>query len=256
MESKLTEQGFAASSGDYVSKFMCSLRWNCGRCLGKKPHVIDVLDSDERSESFLQQFSYAELYQATYHFDSSNVTGHGATGPVFKATLADGRVAAIKVFANTNRDLLGDQVITIEIKVLGRLRHRNLVPLLGFCCEKNHRMLVYKFMPGGDLWSFRQQGNALTWAQKYNIVCGVASGLDFLHKEGVLHRDVKPNNILLDANQEACLAGFGISRFLSTKETHVTTSVKGTLGYLAPEYVSTLRLGSEADVYSFGMVVL
>ncbi|KAI5074501.1 hypothetical protein GOP47_0010462 [Adiantum capillus-veneris] len=280
IENKLSEQGeaaaakskqsSAASSRDLVSNYVCSFRWNCCRCLGREQSMVDVevvgdsaqedleIFSYGRLQPLLRVFTYRELDHATKHFDSSSVIGSGGTGCVYKTTLADGQVVAVKVFDSPSRQVLGQGFIN-ELELLGRLRHPNLVPLLGFCCEKDHLLLVYKLMPGGDLDSCRRQGITFTWAQKYNIVRGLASALDFLHNgcsTPVLHRDVKPSNILLDDNLEACLADFGIARPLSNMETHVTTRAIGTQGYIAPEYVATLKLGFEADVYSFGIVVL
>ncbi|KAI5068346.1 hypothetical protein GOP47_0016691 [Adiantum capillus-veneris] len=237
------------------SQFICCVQWLFGRrsLQEHSRHTSDLVGSSLLS---IRRFTYVELDRATKQF--SVPLGRGGAGVVYKATLVTGQVVAIKVFSERSREVSG-QAIFRELEILGRIRHRNLVPLLGFCYEGDRLLLVYKFMPGGDLENLRRHGRVLDWAHKYNIICGLALALNYLHNNctpSILHRDVKPCNILLDENQEACLSDFGIARLLGDSDTHMTTNLMGTMGYIAPEYLTTLKLGPEADVYSFGIVVL
>lgn len=221
----------------------------------QEQHAINI-DTVEFYHLSIPRFSYKELRQATNDFRS--FIGVGGAGTVYRGTLKDGQVVAVKHMSNWNRQVHKEAFLK-ELELLGRLRHRNLVPLLGFCCEYDHLLLVHKFMPGGDLCSLQERGIILPWAHRYNILRGIASALDYLHNgypTRILHRDVKPANILLDENWEACLADFGIARLLPDSETHVTTTLMGTYGYIAPEYCAFLRVGAEVDVYSFGVVAL
>lgn len=144
-----------------------------------------------------------------------------------------------------------------EISTIGRLRHKNLVQLQGWCHDRNNLLLVYEFMPNGSLDRFISKG-FLDWPTRYRIIIGLASALLYLHEECgnvVIHRDVKPNNVMLDANYNAHLGDFGLARLL-LHETSVTTMLAGTLGYLAPECSYTGKATTESDVFSFGIVVL
>lgn len=218
---------------------------------------LPTMESAGHSSNLAKVFTYKELYDATQAF--SNLIGRGGSGSVFSGTLVDAHLVAVKVMARTTRQ--SQEEFAGELTVLSGLRHRNLVPLLGWCCEKDNLFLVYEYMPGGDLRNhmFGDDRPTLSWAQRYNIGHGLASALNYLHHEcmqQVLHRDVKPSNVLLDADYNARLADFGIARLLEHEDSHVTTNVRGTIGYIAPEYVMTLKLGPEADVYSFGVVLL
>ncbi|KAI5074561.1 hypothetical protein GOP47_0010522 [Adiantum capillus-veneris] len=255
LESKLRERIEAAAKikqfrfTDLVSKVLGRFRGSSDKGLKQEEYVM-IPDSVKCCP--LRIFPYEELHQATDGFSTNNRI---ECGRVFKGTLVDGQVVAVKDFT----DLSMSEFLT-ELEVSGSGRHPNLVPNLGFCYEEGNFLLVHKFMPGGALSNYlRPDGvTQLTWAQKYKIVCGLTSALSFLHNDcspPVVHRDVKPSNIFLDDNQEACLTDFGIARPLFGGEADVT-AIMGSFGYVAPEYVTSGTLALEADVYSFGVVVL
>lgn len=145
-----------------------------------------------------------------------------------------------------------------EICTIGRLRHKNIVKLQGWCNQRNHLLLVYEYMPNGSLDKFIGKG-FLDWKTRYKILTGLASALLYLHEEcgsPVVHRDVKPNNVMLDSDYNAHLGDFGLARLLQNDDASATTVLAGTPGYLAPEVGFTGKATPESDVYSFGMVVL
>lgn len=152
----------------------------------------------------------------------------------------------------------GEKEYLAEICTIGRLRHKNLVQLLGWCHDRKQLLLVYEFMPNGSLDRYIGEKNFLNWETRYKILSGLASVLLYLHEEcenPVVHRDVKPNNVMLDSDYNAHLGDFGLARLLGN-DAFVMTMVAGTIGYLAPEVSYTGRATPESDVYSFGMVVL
>lgn len=155
----------------------------------------------------------------------------------------------------------GIQQFHAEVKTLGRLRHPNLVTLIGYHVSETEMFLIYNYLPGGNLETFIQERSTRTvdWKIIHKIALDVASALAYLHEHcvpRVLHRDVKPSNILLDNQFTAYLSDFGLARLLGTSETHATTGVAGTFGYVAPEYAMTCRVSDKADVYSYGVVLL
>ncbi|KAM7459483.1 hypothetical protein LguiA_036477 [Lonicera macranthoides] len=201
-------------------------------------------------------YSYKKLLKATHKFNKENLLGSGGFGSVYKGILFDPptTIAVKKISANSSQ---GEREYLAEICTIGRLRHKNLLQLQGWCHDRDQLLLVYEYMPNGSLDRFI--GRAfLDWRTRYNILTGLASVLVYLHEEcdnPVVHRDVKPNNVMLDSNYNAHLGDFGLARLLQN-DTSVTTMVAGTPGYLAPEVSYTGRATPESDVYSFGMVVL
>uniref|UniRef100_A0A453J1A3 non-specific serine/threonine protein kinase n=1 Tax=Aegilops tauschii subsp. strangulata TaxID=200361 RepID=A0A453J1A3_AEGTS len=151
----------------------------------------------------------------------------------------------------------------VEVETIGRVRHKNLVRLLGYCVEGAYRMLVYEYVDNGNLdqWLHGEIGeeSPLTWDMRMNIIIGTAKGLAYLH-EGlepkVVHRDVKSSNILIDKQWNAKVSDFGLAKLLCSEESYVTTRVMGTFGYVAPEYASTGMLTERSDVYSFGVLLM
>lgn len=215
-------------------------------------------------------FSIGELTKGTDHFADQNLIGRGGFGVVYRGVLADGSVVAIKKMLNPDMEG-GDEEFTNEVEIISHLRHRNLVPLRGCCIvdddieEGKQMFLVYDFMPNGSLeeFIFRDEGGskrpALTWAQRRTIIMDVAKGLEYLHygvKPAIYHRDIKATNILLDAEMRARVADFGLARRSREGQSHLTTRVAGTHGYLAPEYALYGQLTEKSDVYSFGVLVL
>ncbi|CAI0446940.1 unnamed protein product [Linum tenue] len=205
-------------------------------------------------------FSYDELKKCTSNFSGSNELGSGGYGKVYKGVLSDGQIVAIK--RAQQESLQGGQEFKTEIELLSRVHHKNLLALIGFCFEQGEQMLVYEFMPNGTLKESLtgRSGIHLDWRRRLRIALGSAKGLAYLHElanPAIIHRDIKSTNILLDQNLSAKVADFGLSKLVcdSTKG-HVSTQVKGTLGYLDPEYYMTQQLTEKSDVYSFGVVML
>ncbi|XP_006654549.1 probable LRR receptor-like serine/threonine-protein kinase At1g06840 [Oryza brachyantha] len=210
-------------------------------------------------------FTYEEMAAATNNFDLSAQVGQGGYGIVYKGTLADGTVVAIK--RAHEYSLQGSTEFCTEIELLSRLHHRNLVALVGYCDEENEQMLVYEFMSNGTLRDHlsAKSKQHLSFGLRLHIALGASKGILYLHAEAdppIFHRDVKASNILLDSKYVAKVADFGLSRLApvpdvqGTLPAHVSTVVKGTPGYLDPEYFLTHKLTDKSDVYSLGVVFL
>ncbi|KAJ4779411.1 Kinase superfamily protein [Rhynchospora pubera] len=212
-----------------------------------------------------QVFTYKELESATDGFSESNVIGNGGFGLVFRGTLNDGTVAAIKKLHRDGRH--GEREFRLEVDLLSRLYSPQLVGLLGYCADLQHRLLVFEFMPNGSLQhhlhQIPQNGKVylpLDWWTRIRIALDCARGLEFLHEHSspsIIHRDFKCSNVLLDRNFRAKVSDFGMAKVGSDKVNgQVQTRVLGTTGYLAPEYASTGKLTTKSDVYSYGVVLL
>ncbi|XP_062078855.1 putative receptor protein kinase ZmPK1 [Humulus lupulus] len=203
-----------------------------------------------------RKFSYLELKKATKGF--SVEIGRGAGGIVYKAILSDNRVAAVKKLTDTNQ---GEVEFYAEVSTIGALNHMNLIEMWGYCAEGKHRLLVYEYMEHGSL-AENLASNALDWKMRFDIAVGTARGLAYLHEEcleWVLHCDVKPHNILLGSNYQPKVADFGLSKLLNRNELSDNSSfsrIRGTRGYMAPEWVYNLPITSKVDVYSYGIVLL
>ncbi|XP_056174074.1 L-type lectin-domain containing receptor kinase IX.1-like [Syzygium oleosum] len=206
-----------------------------------------------------KKFSYEELRIATNYFASDQKLGEGGFGIVYKGHIGEDRTpVAVKKITSGARQ--GITEYKSEVKSLSQLRHRNLVRLLGCCHEANKFVLVYEFVGGGSLYYHLFEGGPLlTWTRRYNIAQGLASALYYLQKQGhqcVIHRDIKSNNVMLDEKFEAKLGDFGLAKLVDHTRDPSTTLVKGTLGYLAPEYFRTGKASKESDIYGFGVVLL
>lgn len=218
-------------------------------------------------------FQIDELEKATDSFSSKNFIGRGGFGVVYKGTLADGTAVAVKKVIES--DFQGNDEFCNEVEIISNLKHRNLVPLRGCCVtdedqtdghEESGRYLIYDYMPNGNLEDHLFPANEggtlkqpLTWPQRKNIILDVAKGLSYLHygvKPAIYHRDIKATNILLDADMRARVADFGLAKQSREGQSHLTTRVAGTHGYLAPEYALYGQLTEKSDVYSFGVVIL
>jgi serine/threonine protein kinase len=206
------------------------------------------------------RFKYKDLYIATKGFREKELLGTGGFGRVYRGILPTSKIEiAVKRVSHESRQ--GMKQFVAEIVSIGRLRHRNLVPLLGYCRRKGELLLVYDYMPNRSLdkYLFDQPKVTLTWSQRFRVIKGVASGLFYLHEEWeqvVIHRDVKASNVLLDGELNARLGDFGLARLYDRGTTPQTTHMVGTLGYLAPEHSRSGKATPGTDVYAFGAFLL
>nr|GEU78451.1 G-type lectin S-receptor-like serine/threonine-protein kinase At1g34300 [Tanacetum cinerariifolium] len=209
------------------------------------------------------QFSYKDLQRATKGFKEK--LGAGGFGAVYKGVLANRTTVAVKQLEGIEQ---GEKQFRMEVATISSTHHLNLVRLIGFCSEGRHRLLVYEFMKNSSLDNFLftpeeqlQSGKLLNWECRFNIALGTAKGITYLHEECrdcIVHCDIKPENILLDENHNAKVSDFGLAKLVNPKDHRyrTLTSVRGTRGYLAPEWLANLPITSKSDVYSYGMVLL
>lgn len=214
-------------------------------------------------EKPLRKLTFAHLLEATNGFSSESLIGSGGFGEVYKAQLKDGHVVAIKKLAHVTGQ--GDREFMAETETIGKIKHRNLVPLLGYCKIGEERLLVYEYMKWGSLESVlhnRPKGMALNldWETRKKIAIDSARGLAFLHHScipHIIHRDMKSSNVLLDENFVARVSDFGMARLVNALDTHLSVStLAGTPGYVPPEYYQSFRCTTKGDVYSYGVILL
>ncbi|XP_071690325.1 G-type lectin S-receptor-like serine/threonine-protein kinase LECRK3 [Rutidosis leptorrhynchoides] len=209
---------------------------------------------DKVVETNLTYFSYNELVEATNAFKEQ--LGKGSFGIVFKGTLGTKSVA-VKKLTTLVED--GDKEFKNEVDSIAKTHHRNLVQLLGYCDEGQQRLLVYEYMSNGTLATFLFGDKRPSWEQRSNIALGVAKGLAYLHEEcstQIIHCDIKPQNILLDDNYNPKIADFGLAKLLKMNESRTNTGIRGTKGYVAPEWFRNTPVTTKVDVYSFGVLLL
>ncbi|GJZ74205.1 cold-responsive protein kinase 1-like protein [Tanacetum coccineum] len=217
---------------------------------------IELLDVEN-----MRLYTYKDLQIATRYFSPESKIGEGGFGSVYKGTLKDGLVVAIKVLSDESRQ--GVREFLTEITVISDIQQENLVKLHGYCVEENHRILVYGYLKNGSL-DKTLLGSGLcsikfTWEIRRKICIGVAKGLAYLHEEiqpHIIHRDIKASNILLDEDFTPKISDFGLAKLFPSHLTHVSTRIAGTQGYLAPEYAIRGQLTRKADIYSFGILLL
>ncbi|XP_022134227.1 probable leucine-rich repeat receptor-like serine/threonine-protein kinase At3g14840 [Momordica charantia] len=232
------------------------LWWRC--CLGWKStlhHDLKGLDLQTGS------FTLRQIKAATNNFDDSNKIGEGGFGPVYKGFLLDGTMIAVKQLSPKSRQ--GMHEFVNEIGMISALHHPNLVKLYGCCIEGNQLLLVYEYMENNCLaramFGPEDTQLRLDWPTRQKICIGIAKGLAYLHEESrlkIVHRDIKATNVLLDKNLDPKISDFGLAKLEEEGETHISTQVAGTFGYIAPEYATRGHLSDKADVYSFGIVAL
>ncbi|CAL5197068.1 unnamed protein product [Lathyrus oleraceus] len=204
-------------------------------------------------------FSYDTVKEITNAFSSQNVIGEGGFGCVYKGWLPDGKEVAVKQLKVGSGQ--GDREFRAEVEIISRVHHRHLVSLVGYCIAEQQRVLIYEFVPNGNLHHHLHGSGmpVLDWAKRLKIAIGAAKGLAYLHEDcsqKIIHRDIKSPNILLDDAFEAQVADFGLARLTDASNTHVSTRVMGTFGYMAPEYATSGKLTDKSDVFSFGVVLL
>ncbi|KAI4350854.1 hypothetical protein L6164_005261 [Bauhinia variegata] len=204
-------------------------------------------------------FTYEELARATDGFSDANLLGQGGFGYVHRGILPNGKEVAVKQLKAGSGQ--GEREFQAEVEIISRVHHKHLVSLVGYCIIGSQRLLVYEFVPNNTL-EFHLHGKGrptMDWPTRLKIALGSAKGLAYLHEDchpKIIHRDIKAANILLDFNFEAMVADFGLAKLSSDVNTHVSTRVMGTFGYLAPEYASSGKLTDKSDVFSFGVMLL
>ncbi|CAL9216295.1 unnamed protein product [Arabidopsis halleri] len=204
-------------------------------------------------------FSYEELVIATNGFSDENLLGEGGFGRVYKGVLPDERVVAVKQLKIGGGQ--GDREFKAEVETISRVHHRNLLSMVGYCISENRRLLIYDYVPNNNLYFHLHAAGTpgLDWATRVKIAAGAARGLAYLHEDchpRIIHRDIKSSNILLEDNFHALVSDFGLAKLALDCNTHITTRVMGTFGYMAPEYASSGKLTEKSDVFSFGVVLL
>jgi serine/threonine protein kinase len=232
-----------------------------GFLLLRRRHRYAELREDWETEFGPHRFAYKDLYDATDGFKDKRLLGAGGFGRVYKGVLPGSRTeVAVKKVSHESRQ--GMKEFVAEVASIGRLRHRNLVQLLGYCRRKGELLLVYDYMPNGSLdkhLHYHDGKPVLDWAQRLHIIRGVAAGLLYMHEDWekvVIHRDIKASNVLLDGEMNGRLGDFGLARLYDHGADPHTTHVVGTMGYLAPELVRTGRATTLSDVFAFGAFVL
>nr|BAJ95826.1 predicted protein [Hordeum vulgare subsp. vulgare] len=223
----------------------------------QEQHLMEEEEEFRNLKGTPMRFTFQQLKAATEQFKDK--LGEGGFVSVFKGELADERIAVKRL----DRAGQGKREFSAEVQTIGSIHHINLVRLIGFCAEKSHRLLVYEYMPKGSLdrWIYCRHDNdspPLEWSTRCKIITNIAKGLAYLHEEctkKIAHLDVKPQNILLDDDFNAKLSDFGLCKLIDRDMSQVVTKMRGTPGYLAPEWL-TSQITEKADVYSFGVVVM
>uniref|UniRef100_A0A0E0CJA0 non-specific serine/threonine protein kinase n=1 Tax=Oryza meridionalis TaxID=40149 RepID=A0A0E0CJA0_9ORYZ len=238
-------------------------------CKGRrKSHLrevfVDVAGEDDRRIAFgqLKRFAWRELQIATDNFSERNVLGQGGFGKVYKGVLPDGTKIAVKRLTDYESPG-GEAAFLREVELISVAVHRNLLKLIGFCTTQTERLLVYPFMQNLSvayrLRDFKPGEPVLNWPERKRVAIGTARGLEYLHEHcnpKIIHRDVKAANVLLDEDFEPVVGDFGLAKLVDVQKTSVTTQVRGTMGHIAPEYLSTGKSSERTDVFGYGIMLL
>ncbi|XP_004501336.1 G-type lectin S-receptor-like serine/threonine-protein kinase SD2-5 [Cicer arietinum] len=231
----------------------------------KKKRLPESPREDSEEDNFLEnltgmpiRFRYKDLELATNNF--SVKLGQGGFGSVYQGVLPDGTQLAVKKLEGIGQ---GKKEFRAEVSIIGSIHHLNLVRLKGFCADGTHRLLVYEYMANNSLdkWIFKKKKSEflLDWDTRFNIALGTAKGLAYLHEDcdsKIVHCDIKPENVLLDDHFMAKVSDFGLAKLMNREQSHVFTTLRGTRGYLAPEWITNYAISEKSDVYSYGMVLL
>ncbi|OAY31465.1 probable LRR receptor-like serine/threonine-protein kinase At4g30520 [Manihot esculenta] len=232
--------------------------------LRKKQRSLTILNiSDKQDEGLpslgnLRNFTFRELQFATDNFSSKNILGAGGFGNVYKGKLGNGTMVAVKRLKDVTGNS-GESQFRTELEMISLAVHRNLLKLIGYCATPSERLLVYPYMSNGSVASRLRGKPALDWNTRKRIAIGTARGLLYLHEQcdpKIIHRDVKAANVLLDDFCEAVVGDFGLAKLLDHADSHVTTAVRGTVGHIAPEYLSTGQSSEKTDVFGFGILLI
>ncbi|KAF5749790.1 Leucine-rich repeat transmembrane protein kinase family protein isoform 1 [Tripterygium wilfordii] len=236
-----------------------------GRHRGYKREVfVDVVGEVDRRIAFgqLKRFSWRELQLATDNFSEKNILGQGGFGKVYKGVLADNTKIAVKRLTDFESPG-GDAAFQREVEMISVAVHRNLLRLIGFCTTPTERLLVYPLMQNlsvaNRLRDLKPGEPVLDWTTRKRVALGAARGLEYLHEHcnpKIIHRDVKAANVLLDEDFEAVVGDFGLAKLVDVRKTNVTTQVRGTMGHIAPEYLSTGKSSERTDVFGYGVMLL
>ncbi|XP_048438364.1 cysteine-rich receptor-like protein kinase 44 isoform X2 [Pyrus x bretschneideri] len=251
--------------GGRVLKPSCNLSSRCVYLRVKKRGVkLEVEDKDNSDEISLVEslkYDFDTIRSATDDFSDANMLGRGGFGAVYKGSLLNGQLIAVKRLAKNSEQ--GDREFSNEVMLLAQLQHRNLVRLLGFCLKAEERLLIYEYVANKSLDHFIFGPNNLMhldWETRYKIIGGIARGILYLHEDSrvrIIHRDLKASNILLDEDMNPKIADFGMARLFAVDQTQGNTkAIVGTYGYMAPEYVYHGNLSVKTDVFSFGVLIL
>ncbi|ESW31659.1 hypothetical protein PHAVU_002G257000 [Phaseolus vulgaris] len=239
--------------------------WCKGRHKGYRREVfVDVAGEVDRRIAFgqLKRFAWRELQIATDNFSEKNVLGQGGSGTVYKGVLADNTKVAVKRLTDYESPG-GDATFQREVEMISVAVHKNLLRLIGFCTTPTERLLVYPFMQNLSvayrLRELKPGEPVLDWPTRKRVALGTARGLEYLHEHcnpKIIHRDVKAANVLLDEDFEAVVGDFGLAKLVDVRKTNVTTQVRGTMGHIAPEYLSTGKSSERTDLFGYGIMLL
>ncbi|KAG6492713.1 protein NSP-INTERACTING KINASE 1-like isoform X1 [Zingiber officinale] len=252
--------GFGTAFGSIclVSLVLGLFLWWRGRHSEQTFSDVNDHNHEQACLGNLRMFQFRELQTATNNFSSKNLLGHGGFGNVYKGKLQDGTLVAVKRLKDGNA-AGGEIQFKTEVEMISLAVHRNLLRLQGFCMTATERLLVYPYMSNGSVASRLKAKPTIDWKTRKNIALGAARGLLYLHEQcdpKIIHRDVKAANILLDDLCKAVVGDFGLAKLLDHRDSHVTTAVRGTVGHIAPEYLSTGQSSEKTDVFGFGILLI